>query len=552
MTTVIVGGVAGGMSAAARLRRLDDRAEIIVLERSNYVSYANCGLPYHIGGVIEDHAALLLATPESLGAQFGLDVRVGTEVLAIDRRRQAVLAEELATGRRYELAWEHLVLSPGAAPYVPDVPGAGRGFTLRTVEDMDRIVTAVQAGHVRSAVVVGGGFVGLEAAENLQRAGLSVSVVEIAPQVLAPLDPEMASFVQDELGRNGVALYLGAGVATVRDDEVELTDGCVVPADIVIFAVGVRPETDLASAAGLAIGPSGGIAVDEAMRTSDPHIYAIGDAVEKYDRLGGEPVLVPLANVANRQGRLVADAIAGRPRPFAPVIGTAIIKVFDKVAAVTGWNEKRLKAAGRSYLAVHTHPGAHAGYYPGGETMHLKLLVDPASHAILGAQGAGGAGVDKRIDVIATALGAGLRAPELADLELAYAPPFGSAKDPVNMLGYVAENRLIGGEASVQWYEVAEWTGSGAAVLDVRSPDEYRTGHIPGSINVPLDELRERWGEVPGGDVVVCCLVGQRSHTAGAMLRARGRTVMNLDGGYMTWAAGVESELEAELVPDPV
>jgi NADPH-dependent 2,4-dienoyl-CoA reductase/sulfur reductase-like enzyme/rhodanese-related sulfurtransferase len=542
------------MSVAARLRRLDEGHEIVVCERSAHVSYANCGLPYHVGGVIEDRGSLILNTAEDLAARFGLDVRTGTDVLSIDRERHVVLAEELATGRRYEIAWDHLVLSPGAAPFVPYVPGAERALTLRTVEDMDRLVAAVRRDKASTAVVVGGGFIGLETAENLARAGLAVTIVELAPQVLAPLDAELAQLVADELDQHGVGLVLGTALAKVLPDAVELTDGQVLPADIVVLAIGVRPETTLARASGLAIGPRGGISVDERLRTSDPHVYAVGDAVEKTDLLSNEPVLVPLANIANRQGRMVADDIAGRPRPFGPVQGTAVIKVFSKVAAVTGWNEKRLRATGQPYLAIHTHPGSHAGYYPGTEPMALKLLVDPGTQAILGAEAVGGEGVDKRMDVLATAIRAGMPAPALVDLELTYAPQFGSAKDPVNLLGYVAENRLNGNERSVQWHELAERMAAGAVLVDARTPAEHARGHIPGSVNFALDELRARRAELSdlapsGGDLIVYCQVGQRAHTATRLLASWGYQVANLDGGYLTWSAATRAQLAALVSP---
>jgi NADPH-dependent 2,4-dienoyl-CoA reductase/sulfur reductase-like enzyme/rhodanese-related sulfurtransferase len=543
MTTVIVGGVAGGMSAAARLRRLDDAEQIIVVERTHYVSYANCGLPYHVSGVIGDRDDLLLQSPEALASQLGLDVRVDSEVLSVDRGRATLRVRHLPSGHEYDLGWDHLVLSPGATPFVPDVPGVERAMMLRNVEDMDRIKAAVaNLAHTEvgtpTAVVVGGGFIGLELAENLAEAAMSVTVVELADQVLAPLDPEMAVPVQAELEAHGVNVELGASLTKVLPAEVEVSDGRCLPADLVVMAIGVRPDADLARRAGLAVGPTGAIAVDERMRTSDPRIYAIGDAVEKTAEVDGGPLLVPLANIANRQGRMVADDIAGKGRDFRPVLGTAIIKVFGLTAAVTGANEKRLRALGRPYLAVHTHPGSHAGYYPGSERVSLKLLVCPATGAILGAQAVGRQGADKRIDVIATAMRAGLTAADLADLELAYAPPYGSAKDPVNMLGYVASNRLSGQEPTVQWYEVEELAAAGALLVDVRTPREHVMGHIPGSVNIPLDQIRNRSAELEGRRVVVYCQVGQRAHTAGQMLKDRGHDVVNLDGGYLTWRAG--------------
>ncbi|HET9518346.1 MAG TPA: FAD-dependent oxidoreductase [Actinoplanes sp.] len=536
MKTIIVGGVAGGMSAATRLRRLLPQAEIVVFERGEHVSYANCGLPYHVGGVIEQRDALLLQTPDSLRARFALDVRVRTEVVAIDRDGHRVRVRDLDSGAEYDETYDTLVLSPGAAPIVPDLPGAERAMVLRSVADADRMVAAV-AGGARTAVVVGGGFIGLEAAENLTRRGLAVTVVELGPQVLAPVDPEMVAAVHAELVAHGVDLRLGVGLAKILPDAVELADGQVLAADVVLLAIGVRPETGLARAAGLTIGARGGIAVDAQLRTSDPCIYAVGDAAEKPDAVTGEAALIPLANTANRQGRLVADAIAGRPVRLGGRVGTAIVQVFGLTVAVTGANERRLRAAGHPYRAIHTHPGSHAGYYPGAESMSLKLLYDPADGTILGAQAVGGAGVDKRIDVIATAMRAGLRAEDLADLELAYAPAFGSAKDPVNMLGYIADNER-GGERRRQWYEVADAVAAGAVLLDVRSSAEHAHGHIPGSLNIPIDELRDRLDELPAADLIVYCEVGQRGHTATALLHGVGHAAANLDGGYRTWVAG--------------
>ena len=554
MKTVIVGGAAGGMSAATRLRRLDEGHDIVVCERSQHVSYANCGLPYYLGGVIDEHRALILNAPEDLAARFALDVRTGTEVISINRARQVVLVKEMASGRRYEIAWDRLVLSPGAVPFVPDVPGIERALTLRTVEDMDEIASTLATGDLTDAVVVGAGFVGLEVAENLSRAGLRVNVVELAPQVLAPLDPELAQLVADELAKHGVGLVLGAALSKVLPDTVELTNGQELPANIVVLAIGVRPDTALAHEAGLGIGPRGGISVDGRLRTSDPRIYAVGDAVEKTDQLDLGPALVPLANLANRQGRMVADDIAGNPRAFPPVQGTAIIKVFGKVAAVTGWNEKRLQGAGRPYLALHAHAGSHAGYYPGAQPIALKLLVDPGSGAILGAQAVGGEGVDKRIDVLATAMRAGLPAPLLVDLELAYAPQFASAKDPVNMLGYVAENRLNGNERSVQWHEIPERMSCGAVLVDARTPAEHAGGHIPGSLNFPVESLRRRREELAqlapqGSEIIVYCQAGQRAHTAARLLRQWGYEVANLDGGYLTWSTATRARAAVTTGP---
>ncbi|WP_030547808.1 FAD-dependent oxidoreductase [Streptomyces albus] len=538
MKVVIVGGVAGGMSAATRLRRLDERAEIVVLERGAHVSYANCGLPYHIGGVIPDRADLLLRTPEDLGARFALDVRVEHEVLSVDRSARTVRVRDLRDGREYTEPYDRLVLSPGATPVVPPVPGAERGLTLRDVQDSDRVLRRVEDG-ARSAVVVGGGFIGVEVAENLRHRGLAVALVEAADQVLAPLDPEMARPLATELTAGGIELRLDTRVAKVLPDAVELSTGETLPGDLVVFAAGVRPETALARAAGLELGPFGGIAVDEAQRTSDPDVFAVGDAAEKRDAFSGEPALVPLANLANRHGRLVADAIAGRPVRARPSVGTAVVKVLGLTAATTGWNEKRLRAAGRPYRALHLHAASHAGYYPGARPLALKLLVEPGGERILGAQAVGPEGADKRVDVLATAIAGGLTAPELADLELAYAPPFGSAKDPVNMLGYVAGNLADGVSPTVQWHEVESRLAAGALPLDVRTPAEYARGTIPGARNIPLDDLRNRLGELPRDrEILVFCEGGLRGHAALRILVQEGFRTVNLDGGRRTWEAG--------------
>lgn len=526
---VIVGGVAGGMSAATRLRRLDATAEIIVLEKSGYVSYANCGLPYYVGGVIETEDALLLQTPDSLHKRFRLDVRVASEALSINRALKTIAVRNLATGEEYEITYDKLILSPGASPIRPNIPGSERAMTLRTVEDVERIALAVIE-KPKTAVVIGGGFIGVEIAENLIHKGIATSIVEAAPQVLAPLDIEMATFVHSELARNGVNLFLGNSVVAIGERSVELSDGRHVDAEMVIMAIGVRPDVDLARGAGITIGERGGIEVNQFNQTNDLDIYAIGDAAQKKDALDGTSTLVPLANLANRHGRVVADHILGRDVRVVPTIGTAIVKVFELTIATTGWNEKRLKTTGREFKVVHTHPSSHAGYYPGAEQMSLKLIFDSKSGEIYGAQGVGYEGVDKRIDVIATAIRGGITAPELADLELAYAPPFGSAKDAVNMLGYVAENAISGLVKTLQWSEVGEHK-----LLDVRSKSEFAAGSIPGAINIPVDELRERIGEVPTHDVLVLCQVGQRGHTATLLLNELGISAKNLDGGYRTW-----------------
>ena len=535
MRVVIVGGVAGGMSAATRMRRLDADAEIVVLEKSGHVSYANCGLPYFVGGVIEEEDALLLQTPASLHARFKLDVRVATEVTSIDPVAKKVTVKDWQKGQEYELLYDKLILSPGASPVVPPIPGIERALTLRTVEDVEKIANRVNA-KPKTAVVIGGGFIGVEIAENLVHKGIPTTVVEAAPQVLAPLDPEMATLVAKEMRKHGISLHLGVSAKDVTPESVVLSDGTVLDAELVIMAIGVRPDTSLAKAAGLTIGTRGGIEVDDFNRTSNHDIYAVGDAAEKTDAIDGSATLVPLANLANRHGRVVADHIAGRATRPIKTIGTAIVKVFDLMIAATGWNEKRLAAAGREVMVIHTHPNNHAGYYPDAKQIALKLIFDPKTGEILGGQGVGVDGVDKRIDVIATAIRGGITAPELADLELAYAPPFGSAKDPVNMLGYIAENMMSGLLKTAQWNQTQELRNSGFQLIDVRTPSEYGNGSIPGAINIPVDEIRDRVSEIKKEPILVNCQVGQRGHTATMLLRELGFDATNLDGGYLTYS----------------
>ena len=532
---VVIGGVAGGMSFAARMRRLDETAEITVIEKSGFVSYANCGLPYYIGGVIENEKSLLLQTPQSLWKRFRLDVRVGSEVLRIDADAKQVDVINHASGEEYSLTYDFLVLSPGAAPIRPNLPGIERSLSLRNVEDVQRLFDVV-SNKPKSAVVVGGGFIGVEMAENLQRRGVPTSIVEAQDQVLMPLDTEMVTFVHNEIRKHRVELYLGSALASISPTSVILANGVEIDAELVVMAIGVRPEVSLAKLAGLVIGERGGVKVDEFNRTSNQFIYAVGDAVEKVDAVDHNAALVPLANIANRHGRVIADHIAGKTVRPVETQGTAIVKVFDLTVATSGWNEKKLIAAGLEYIAIHTHPASHAGYYPGAQVMALKLLIDPKTHRILGVQGVGKEGVDKRIDVIATAMRGGITAPELADLELAYAPPFGSAKDPVNMLGYISENVISGITPTVQWSEVEQKVSEGYTILDVRSTGEVDQGTLPGAINLPIDEIREHSEEIPKGKILVTCQVGQRGHAATRLLRELGHDAVNLDGGYMTWS----------------
>ena len=547
MRIVVIGGVAGGMSAATRLRRLDADAEIIVIEKSGYVSYANCGLPYYVGGVIEEESALLLQTPASLHARFRLDVRVNTEVLAINPSKKTVAIKNLDSHETHEIDYDKLILSPGASPVIPPIPGIERGMTLRTVEDVERIADRVSA-KPKSAVVIGGGFIGVEIAENLIHRGIPTALVEATDQVLMPLDPELATLVAKEMVTQGVTLHLGSSVVNIGPESVDLANGDNIPAELVILAIGVRPEIGLAKAAGLTIGVRNGIQVDDFNRTSNHDIYAVGDAAEKTDALDGSATLVPLANLANRHGRVVADHIAGRQVRPVKTIGTAIVKVFDLMIATTGWNEKRLKAAGRAHQSIHTHPNSHAGYYPDAKQMVLKLIFDPKTGEILGAQGIGIEGVDKRIDVIATAIRGNITAPELADLELAYAPPFGSAKDPVNMLGYIAENVISGLVETAQWNEIEDFTSRGFELIDVRSAGEFARGHIPGAVNISVDEIRERKSEITSKNLLVNCQVGQRGHTASLLLRELGFNAVNLDGGYLTWSNS-PAAINQQLIP---
>jgi NADPH-dependent 2,4-dienoyl-CoA reductase/sulfur reductase-like enzyme/rhodanese-related sulfurtransferase len=546
---VIVGGVAGGMSTATRLRRLDADVGITVIERSGHVSFANCGLPYFVGGLIEEEEDLTLQTPEQLFDRFRLDVRVNDEVVAIDRDGHCVTTRSMSTGEERLVPYDKLVLSMGAAPVRPPIPGFERVRTLRTVEDAARLASDVDVAPT-TAVIVGAGFIGLEMAENLVGLGIDATIVEATPQVLPLLDPELAILVSDELTAHGVHVETGATLASVEERTVTLADGRILSADLVVGAIGVRPDVRLAELADLGLGPSGGIAVNEANQTNDPDVYAVGDAVEKPDAISHATSLIALANVANRQGRRVADHIAGRPSHPVASLGTAIVKVFDVVAATVGWNERQLRAADRPYRAIHSHPFDHATYYPGATRMAVKLIFDPNDAAILGAQIVGRNGVDKRIDVIATAMANGMTADQLADLELAYAPPFSSAKDPVNLLGYMAENILSGDCDVVTPNELAGLIEEGWSLVDVRTAEEHVGGAIPGSTNVPIDSLRDNLDAMGSGPVVVYCEVGQRGHTATALLHELGFEARNLDGGYQTWRASMRAQ--ANATPGPV
>ena len=548
LKVLIIGGVAGGMSAATRLRRLREDAEIIVFEMGEHVSYANCGLPYFVSNVISDRDSLLLQTPESLHRRFRLDVRVRSRVVEILPATKQVRVDNLATGESYLESYDKLVISTGAKPAVANIPGSERAIKLRDVTDADKAKEL--AGQLKSdpsaqAVILGAGFIGIELAENLRHLGLRVAVVQRGPSILSQFDPEMIEPLQAHLVGHGIELLLDATAVEITADKVVLADGRELRADLVASAIGVKPDNALAREAGLRIGESGGLWVDDQQRTSNPDIFAAGDAVEKLGMLTGTESLIPLANLANRHGRLVADVIAGIETKVHPALGTVIIGAFGLAAGITGLSERAAKRAGIAAQAIHLHPGSHAGYYPGAQRVSLKVLFDPKTGKLLGAQATGFDGVDKRIDVIATAIFGGLTIDDLMDLELAYSPQYGSAKDPINMAGYVGNNVLSGRTPTVQWHGLLEAQAGGATLIDVRTQGEHNAGAIPGSLLIPVDELRDRMTELPDGPLVVHCAVGQRGHIATQILRAAGREVRNLDGGYTTWKAGVDSVARA-------
>ncbi|WP_067779438.1 FAD-dependent oxidoreductase [Actinomyces vulturis] len=543
---VIIGGVAGGMSAATRLRRLDEHAQITILERGAYVSFANCGLPYYVGGIIDDRDSLLLQTPQSLKSRFNLDVLVNHEAVAINRKAKTVTAKTPDGESIFD--YDQLILAPGARPFVPPMPGIDRALTLRNVADVDAMMEAVSA-QPKTAAILGGGFIGLELAENLHRRNIEVTIIEASSQILPPLDDEMAAMVENHLIDQGIAVITNDRAEEVTDVDVVLKSGARVSAELVIVAVGVRPDTVIAQEAGLETDYRGGIVVDSSQRTSDPNIYAVGDAVVKRDRIDSSFVHIPLANSANRDGRVVADIIVGLPpfdnetkeRQTIGVLGTAVVGVMGLTVAATGWNERRARGTEKNVGVIHTHPFNHATYYPGAEKLALKLVYDLDTLEILGAQAVGGSGVDKRIDVIATAIAGGLKVCDLAGIDLAYAPQFGSAKDPITMLGFVADNIASGMTETVDIHDLSALQEAGHLVLDVRTVGEYVKGNIPAAINIPLDDLRERIDEVKdlagGRKVIVHCAVGVRGHSAVQILKANGVDAANLDGGYATWQA---------------
>ena len=546
MKVVIVGGVAGGASAAARARRLSEEAEIVVFERGPDVSFANCGLPYYIGGEIVERDKLLVVTPQRLRERYKLDVRTSTNVESVDRQSKTVTVRDLVTKTESVEAYDKLILATGAAPLRPTIPGVNLPgvFTLRTMQDTDRIKETLDRGAT-DAVVVGGGFIGLELIENLVRRGMRTTLVQLQDQVLSPFDKEMTSPILVHLREKGVEVVLGQTAETIETTPtgltVTLTSGRALPTQLVVLGIGVRPENQLATQAGLETGPRGGIRVNDHLQTSDPDVYAVGDAIEVRDFVTGKAAQVPLAGPANRQGRIAADHIFGRDSRYRGTQGTAILRVFDLTAAMTGSSERTLRAANLSYRKVYTHPAHHAGYFPGAQQMTLKLLFDPQDGRILGAQAVGGDGIDKRIDVLAIAIQGRMTVFDLEEAELAYSPQYGSAKDPINMLGFVASELLRGGHPQISVEELNSLTGETdlarrPLVVDVRTPTEFAAGHLPEAVNVPVDELRSRLNELSRDRrLVTYCQVGQRGYLALRILRQSGFDAVNLSGGYKTW-----------------
>ena len=552
MKVVIVGGVAGGATAAARIRRLDEQAEIVVFERSGYISYANCGLPYYIGGVITDQAELTLQTPESFWQRFRVDMRVRHEVIAIHPERKAVSVRNLSTGETFEESYDKLLLSPGAKPTQPELPGVGQVFTLRMVEDTLRIHEFVKTHHPRSVVLAGGGFISLEMAENLRELGMEVTMVQRPKQLMNPFDPEMASFIHAKMRKKGVRLLLGHTVEGFEEApggvRVLLKGAEPLEAELVVLAIGVTPDTQLAKEAGLELGVKGSIAVNDRMETSVPDIYAVGDAVQVQHFVTGEHTLISLAGPANKQGRIAADNICGGNSRYQGSQGSSVVKVFDMTAAATGINEQAARKAGIECDKVYLSPASHAGYYPGGRLLNMKVLFEKNTYRLLGAQIVGSEGVDKRIDVLATAIRAGLTALDLKDLDLAYAPPYSSAKDPVNMAGFMIENLANGTVRQFHWDEVDALPRDGSVtLLDTRTAEEYQSGHIEGTIHIPVDELRERMNELETGKLVyVICQSGLRSYIACRILEQNGFACRNLAGGYRLYESVMLDRCAAE------
>jgi NADPH-dependent 2,4-dienoyl-CoA reductase/sulfur reductase-like enzyme/rhodanese-related sulfurtransferase len=538
--TVIIGGVAGGMSAATRLRRLDENQEIVIIEKGPYVSFANCGLPYYVSGEISDREKLLVQTPESLKARFNLDVRPFSEATEINSEKKQVTIKSAES--TYELSYDQLILSPGAKPFIPPLNGleeADNIFTLRNVPDVDKIMDSLETTKPKKAVVVGAGFIGLEMAENLAKRGLEVTIVEFASHVLPTVDDEMAAFIHNELVDNGIIVHTEKGVVEIEDKgrTLILNTGEKIGTDLVILSVGVRPENDLAESAGIELGMRGGILVDENYETSVKDIYAVGDAIIVKNQITKDDAMIALASPANRQGRQVADVIAGMPRKNKGSIGTAIVRVFNQSIASTGLTEKQLNDLNYDFSIVHIDGKNHAGYYPNASMVFLKLLFNGKTGELYGAQAVGKDGVDKRIDIIATAIKGGLTVEDLPELELTYAPPFGSAKDVVNMAGYAALNIMEGISQNIQLHELEEVKNSGALLVDVRTGAEFERGNIPGFVNFPLNNLRDSMSELPKNkEIILSCHSGQRSYIASRMLEQHGFKVKNLDGSYLLYS----------------
>ena len=550
MKIVVVGGVAGGASAAARLRRLDENAEIIVLERGEYISFANCGLPYYIGEVIKKRDNLVVQSPENMKERFNLDVRVLNEVKNIDTEKKQVEIYDIKNKKNYRESYDKLILSPGAVPIKPPIKGfdAPNVFTLRDIPDTLAIKNFVDEHNPKSAVVVGAGFIGMELVENLHRRGIAITIVELAEQVLAPLDSEMASLIHQHLKEKKVEFYLNDEVKEVKHQKefslVKLGNGREIKTDMVSIGIGVRPEVTLAKKSGLEIGKRSGIKVDRFLKTSNPDIYAVGDAIEVVDYINGNPTLIPLAGPANKQGRIAANNICGIPEEYEGTQGTSILKVFDMTVAATGNNEKLLKRCNVPYEKSFTHSSSHAGYYPEALPLSIKLLFSPDSGKILGAQIVGYDGVDKRIDVISTAIRAGMTVYDLEKLELAYAPPYSSAKDPVNMAGYVASNILKADHAIIHWNKLKKINKEKTILVDVRHPYEFKRGTIEGAINIPVDDLRNRINEIPKDkNVIIFCKQGLRGYIAYKILKQKGfENIKNLSGGYLTYFPAIQKQ----------
>lgn len=548
MKVIIIGGVAGGMSAATRLRRLNEEAEIIIFEKGPFVSFANCGLPYYVSGEIGERSQLLVQTPESLQARFNLDVRPHHEVLSIDSHAKMVTVKH--EDQTFTETYDHLILSPGAKPFVPPIEGiaeAKNAFSLRNVPDLDNIMTVLDGEQPKEAVVIGAGFIGLEMAENLQMRGIKVTIVEKAPHVLPPLDEEMAAFVKKELEANNVRVITSQSAVAFKDEgrTIVLEDGSELTSGLTILSVGVTPENHLAQSAKIELGLRGGILVDENYETSQKDIYAVGDAIVVKNQITGEDALISLASPANRQGRQVADVISGLKRKNKGSIGTAIVRTFNMTAASTGLSERAVRLAGLPYQVVHTSGKDHAGYYPGATDVTLKLIFNPETGTIYGAQGVGQKGVDKRIDILATAIKGNLTVEDLPELEFTYAPPFGSAKDPVNMLGYVALNLMEGLSESIQWHEVKEAVANGKVVLDVRNPSEIKQGQFKDSIQIPLNDLRCRIHELDQNqEYIISCHSGLRSYVAERLLKQAGFKAKNLDGAFSLYNTVLPEEIE--------